>query len=37
MKIQASTVSIHCMEAAMPRSFLRILPSGARPSLFSGD
>jgi hypothetical protein len=37
MGTQAIIVSEKRLEGMMPRTFLRVLPSGARPSLFSGD
>jgi hypothetical protein len=37
MGTQAIIISEKRLEGMMPRTFLRVLPSGARPSLFSGD
>ena len=37
METQTTTVSVMRIESKMPRNFLRLLPSGARPSLFAGD
>ncbi len=37
METQTIIVSAKRIETTMPRTFLRVLPSGARPSLFSGD
>jgi hypothetical protein len=37
METQTTFVSARRIENTMPRTFLRVLPSGARPSLFSGD
>jgi hypothetical protein len=37
MGTQVIIVSEKRLEGMMPRTFLRVLPSGARPSLFSGD
>jgi hypothetical protein len=37
METQTIIVSAIRIEITMPRKHLRLLPSGARPSLFAGD
>ena len=37
METQTILVSATRIEVTMPRRYLRLLPSGARPSLFGGD